>query len=134
MPPAAALHRLLTGVAGVIALHQLAYLVAYPGDVGRAVASEGHGYLEPVAGVVVPAVAALAEPAVWVGLGLAPAFALVGRALARTLDRLEVVPSAADVAAPRAPIAPVVPVVPGLRVFALTPAVRRVRGPPPSPR
>lgn len=113
--------------AGVVLLHQVAYLLAHPDPVARAAAAEGHAYLAPLAEVVVPvglavvvwllalrtarlwggvavavapltglvaagyltlevgervvrgagATAALTEPAVWLGLALAPLLALL---------------------------------------------------------
>jgi hypothetical protein len=175
----AVLIRLLAAAAGVIAVHQLAYLLAHPSTVGRAAAADGHGYLAPVAAVVVPvaaavavwavvcrlaalsplppratlartgdyallfvaqetlervadgesALAALAEPAVWLGLALMPLLGLGGRFIGRSLERTPARPLNLIVTAPRLAGAPV-PAVPDLPRRSRAPAARRVRGPP----
>ncbi|MEL7210514.1 MAG: hypothetical protein AAGK32_20165 [Actinomycetota bacterium] len=170
--------RLLSAAVGVIALHQVAYLLAHPSAIGRAVASEGHGYLAPLATVLIPVAGSVAlwavicrlaaagprpgrspgagdylllfafmevaeravvgrsptevlvEPAVWLGLALAPLFALVGRALARSLDRLDPVGTAPITAAERPVLGLVAPTALPSPEHTLLPAVLRVRGPP----
>lgn len=47
-------------VASVLALHQVAYLLAHPDPLARAAAGRGHGYLGPVTEVILPLALAVA--------------------------------------------------------------------------
>lgn len=178
--PLETLSRLLSAAVGVFAIHQVAYLVAHPSTVGRAVAADGHGYLTPAAAVVLPAAAAVAfwvvvcrmagtapgstrrsiaragdymalfavqevlerviegepaasalsEPAVWLGLLLAPGLAVAGRWIAGRIDEAAVT-IAIPVVVPPAPVLGAVALdAPALVRRSLAPTVDRVRGPP----
>lgn len=50
----------LVAAGAVVLLHQLAYLIAHPDPLGRAMAADGHAYLEPVARVGLVVAAAVA--------------------------------------------------------------------------
>lgn len=171
---------LAVAAAGVVLLHQVAYLVAHPDPVARAIAAQGHAHLWPMAQVLVPlgvAVAgwtmacralrllegrplsssglivahvglftllevgervvrgggvgdAFAEPAVWLGLVLAPLLGHLTALALRVGARLR--PPATAAVDLFVPPAPAVALTPSSSVHVPTgvPGRVRARGPP----